>query len=676
MNMSRTAGFAASVISAMLVGMFGTIPAYALNDTNLDDKTNVSENTVAGVDDAMPGNPMSELPGTISEYIPEDATVVSEDLAVTNEGAVLNLETGGTVADPELIGTETTQPDPLAKTNGETFIPVEVSEVRDALGQPVAGAVGFDESHDDAAAENLATVKPAASVARGNVRMTALENSEYGPYWGTYNNTPAFFNADGSLFVQQAKGVVDVSEWQGTIDWTAAKNAGVEGAIIRISYGWNNGFDAQAKRNINECKRLGIPFGVYSYSYAYDADSAAAEGDDIVALLRQAGVSPEDLSYPVFYDLEKWTWTGHTPPADSGTYDGIVNTWYSKLQAAGYTNLSVYSYPVYLETALNSSNIHGKTRWVASYGKTVNFSYSTNDRGWQYTSGGSVPGINGRVDLNAFGNFELSSADSINEVGKRYAEYLGAPIGGIACESGSRCWRIYEKGAVDWSTSTGAHPTWGSIRDKWLVAGANTSRYGLPVSDPTWFSDNGGGWAQDFQYGSLHVAKDSDSVFPVLSGPIRDEYVAQGFQAGFLGWPVSGVESLPGGGSVQRFQHGVIVSDGGRAFRLDGDILSLWEGLGISEVGLPASDTVWWDENGGGWVQQFAHGSIHWTGSTGAVFVEAGPIQREYVAQGFQAGFLGWPVSGVESLPGGGSVQRFQHGEIMYTGQKCVVSKY
>ena len=100
MNMSRTAGFAASVISAMLVGMFGTIPAYALNDTNLDDKTNVSENTVAGVEDAMPGHPMSELPGTISEYIPEDATVVSEDLAVTNEGAVLNLETGGTVADP------------------------------------------------------------------------------------------------------------------------------------------------------------------------------------------------------------------------------------------------------------------------------------------------------------------------------------------------------------------------------------------------------------------------------------------------------------------------------------------------------------------------------------------------------------------------------------------------
>ena len=188
--------------------------------------------------------------------------------------------------------------------------------------------------------------------------------------------------SDGTLFAQQAKGVIDVSEWQGQIDWQKAKNDGVEGAIIRISYGWGNGFDKQALRNISECKRLGIPFGIYSYSYAYDSTTAAYEGDDMVSLLRQAGVQPGDLSYPVFYDLEKWTWPGHTPPTSPSVYDGIVNAWYAKLQAAGYNNLSVYSYTNYLDTALNSANIRNKTRWVASfYGTRTNFSYATNDRG-------------------------------------------------------------------------------------------------------------------------------------------------------------------------------------------------------------------------------------------------------------------------------------------------------
>ena len=85
-------------------------------------------------------------------------------------------------------------------------------------------------------------------------------------------------------------------------------------------------------------------------------------------------------------------------------YDGIVNSWYGKLQAAGYNNLSVYSYTSYLNSALNSSNIHGKTRWVAQYGSTMQYTaFPTNDRGWQYTSSGQISGITGNVDLNAFG---------------------------------------------------------------------------------------------------------------------------------------------------------------------------------------------------------------------------------------------------------------------------------
>lgn len=429
--------FAVAVSAAFVCSMAG-VPAYALTDTNLDEMAGASAGASAitptstdessslqnqpSADDAesMPDNPTKDLPQTVSEAVPDDATVVSEELAVTDDGEVMDLETGVVVTDPQLVGTSDKPADPLAKTDGESFIPVEVAEVKEAMGDAAAEAEPDDAADTEDDGDVAETQRDVADDGAAGVvvRPAALQNNSYGAHWGTYNGTPAFFESDGTLFVQQAKGVIDVSEWQGQIDWQKAKNDGVEGAIIRISYGWGNGFDKQALRNISECKRLGIPFGIYSYSYAYDSTTAAYEGSDMVNLLRQAGVQPGDLSYPVFYDLEKWTWTGHTPPTSPSVYDGIVNAWYAKLQAAGYTNLSVYSYTSYLDTALNSANIRNKTRWVASYGARTNFPFATNDRGWQYTSQGTVAGIQGSVDLNAFGNKTYEASHDVTSMTK------------------------------------------------------------------------------------------------------------------------------------------------------------------------------------------------------------------------------------------------------------------
>lgn len=393
----------ASVAAMAMLGAVCVTPASALADVNADaDASGVRSATSAtrpvanGVTvadetaaDAMPDNPDAELPDKVSAEISDDATVVSEQYAATPEGELKDIETGETVTDPKIVGTESKQPDPLAKTDGESFIPVSAADVKEKV-----AANGGDVN----------AVSSKTRAANASVKLAALQNNEYGAHWGTYNGTQAFFDARNNLFAQQAKGVIDVSAWQNTIDWQAVKNAGVEGAIIRLSYGWGNGFDVQAKRNISECKRLGIPFGVYVFSYAESAADGASEGADVVDLLRQAGVNPGDLSYPVFYDLENWTYTGHRSPTSPSVYDGIVNSWYGKLQAAGYNNLSVYSYTSYLNSALNSSNIHGKTRWVAQYGSTMQYTaFPTNDRGWQYTSSGQISGITGNVDLNAFG---------------------------------------------------------------------------------------------------------------------------------------------------------------------------------------------------------------------------------------------------------------------------------
>ena len=381
-------------IAATGLALGGALPADAaqLHDVNMDAVTQVrSISGTDGAENTMPGNPEAELPDTIAQSIPDDAEVVSEDHALTADGTLKDLATGKTITDPNLVGTQSSQPDPLAKTDGASFIPVEVDAVRTKI-----------ENASEAQSDAGLSAETARS--KATVRLASLPNNEYGAYWGTYNGTPAFFESNGNLFVQQAKGVIDVSEWQGDIDWAKAKSAGVEGAIIRISYGWGNGYDKKALRNISECKRLGIPFGIYMYSYAENSGNAASEGADVASLLRKAGVNPNDLQYPVYYDLEAWSWTGHAHPTSSAVYDGIVNAWFSQLRNAGYSNLAVYSYTSYLNNELNSSNIHAKTRWVAQYGSRMGYTaWSSNDRGWQYSSSVRVNGISGSVDVNAFG---------------------------------------------------------------------------------------------------------------------------------------------------------------------------------------------------------------------------------------------------------------------------------
>ena len=385
MKIATTASVVAMTVSVAVV------PAYAMQDIAIEDTPSSFAATVDDAQDSsnsMPDNPNATLPETVSENISDDSTVVSENLAVTPEGDVQNIETGETVTDAQLVGTQSQQPDPLAKTDGESFIPVSASDVKDAVEQSVKQSV------EQSSSKNGATVK-----------LAKFDGNDYGAHWGTYNNTKAFFDYRNNLFVQQAKGVIDVSSWQGDIDWAKAKADGVEGAIIRLGFGWGNDADAKAQRNINECKRLGIPFGIYWYSYAEDASGSRQEGNDVVSKLRQFGVRPNDLKYPVYYDLESWTWTGHTPPNDPNVYNGIVNAWYGALQSGGYQNLGVYSYTSYLQGPLNNANIYAKTRWVAQYGPQMEFTaFGTNDRGWQYTSSGQINGISGSVDMNAFGN--------------------------------------------------------------------------------------------------------------------------------------------------------------------------------------------------------------------------------------------------------------------------------
>lgn len=488
----------ATALSAVaLTASVAVAPAYALQDIAIEDAVAQSGSVTAdnGVvmqsddqsddqtgdqqsQDSMPDNPNAKLPDNVSDEISDDATVISEDLAATPEGEVKNIETGEIVTDPTLVGTKDQQPDPLAKTNGESFIPVSAEDVKNA-------------------------------VADANVQLSKFESNEYGAHWGTYNNSKAFFDYQNNLFVQQAKGVIDVSGWQGDIDWAKAKADGVEGAIIRLGYGEGNNADKKAQRNISECKRLGIPFGIYWYSYADTPALAKEEGTDVVAKLKQFGVNPSDLAYPVYYDLEKWTWEGHQPPTDPNVYNNIVNNWYSALQSAGYKNLSVYSYTSYLQGPLNHADIYAKTTWVAQYGARMGFdSFPTGSRGWQYTSSGKVDGISGNVDMNAFGNKEYESLINL-------------------------LWVVRDE---DIAVGASVNAPYTDLEYKWQSYNVNTGKWKTIAN---WNSANWAGWSDDVGTYWLHLeVRDAASKTSVGEKTIAFAYVpgSKRINATYAGW--------------------------------------------------------------------------------------------------------------------------------------------
>lgn len=178
--------------------------------------------------------------------------------------------------------------------------------------------------------------------------------------------------------------VIDVSTHQGIIDWAKVKASGVDGAIIRCGYGSDiaSQDDKQWKRNADECTRLGIPFGTYLYSYAKTTAQAKSEAEHVLRL-----VKGYNLSYPIYYDLEEaWTESGAIERAK--VFGDII-------EAAGYWC------GVYANKSWWTNHLVGLERfvkWVAQYNSvcTYNGSYDM----WQYTSSGSIPGVNGNCDVN------------------------------------------------------------------------------------------------------------------------------------------------------------------------------------------------------------------------------------------------------------------------------------
>lgn len=185
---------------------------------------------------------------------------------------------------------------------------------------------------------------------------------------------------------------IDVSAWQGTIDWAKVKSQ-IDFAIIKLgNIGDNTKFwnDDRFERNYNECVRLGIPVGVYVYSYTNKLENIEACANETVKYL--AG---RKLQLPVYIDMED----AEIAVEGKDNLTKMIFKFNEVIEKAGYW-AGVYANRNWYDNYLNKEEVKKRfTTWIAHYGISED-KYKGEYDIMQYTSSGKVNGINGNVDMN------------------------------------------------------------------------------------------------------------------------------------------------------------------------------------------------------------------------------------------------------------------------------------
>lgn len=189
---------------------------------------------------------------------------------------------------------------------------------------------------------------------------------------------------------------IDVSKWNGEIDWEIVKAEGVDFAIIRCGYrGSSSGWlieDPYFYQNLTGAKKAGIKVGLYFFTQATNLVEAVEEASMVVSLLGDT-----KIDYPVFIDTEGAGGNGRADNLDPATRTAVVNAFCQTIQNAGL-DAGVYSGRNWYYNNLVVDEMDAPNIWLAEYRQTP--LYEGRYDMWQYTSSGSVAGIEGRVDLN------------------------------------------------------------------------------------------------------------------------------------------------------------------------------------------------------------------------------------------------------------------------------------
>lgn len=188
---------------------------------------------------------------------------------------------------------------------------------------------------------------------------------------------------------------IDVSKWNKVIDWNKVKDSGVEYAIIRCGYrGSSTGalvLDPYWEFNWSGARAAGVKTGVYFFTQALNETEAVEEASMVISLL-----GGEQTDYPIFIDVEGSG--GRADILDNDTRTKVINAFCNTLTAAGYKS-GVYANKNWFSTKINTYELGNVYKWLAQYNVSTP-TYDGDYNIWQYTSKGSVAGIEGNVDLN------------------------------------------------------------------------------------------------------------------------------------------------------------------------------------------------------------------------------------------------------------------------------------
>lgn len=208
--------------------------------------------------------------------------------------------------------------------------------------------------------------------------------------WGEYNGN--FYNDKGEIVKGAIAKGIDVSKYQGQIDWEKVSKSDVEFVILRCGYGDDikKQDDKYFKRNVAECEKYGIPYGVYLYSYAQNLSMAKSEVKHVLRMIKEANAKPV---YPVYLDMEDNT--QYILP--NKRLAEIADYFCSEMIKNGY-QAGVYANLNWWNTKLTDKSFNQWHRWIAQYNSYCGY------RGfyqmWQFTSTGVVNGVAGDTDIN------------------------------------------------------------------------------------------------------------------------------------------------------------------------------------------------------------------------------------------------------------------------------------
>lgn len=338
----------------------------------------------------------AEQEGALPEEAPEPEAAVEEDVAEPVEPA---REEPAPEAAPELapateepVEAEEESSGPAFYPDGSSFGGHEANSWRFRNGAPV-------ELLEDVDASGL-------SAQAGFVMWTKNSKGEY-------------ISSNGKVIPGAKRRGVDVSEWNGRIDWAKAKADDISFAILRVGgtyYGSKKQYDdSEFLYNAKECERLGIPYGVYFFSTAENALQAWQEANYTIQMLKGRKVT-----LPVYYDLE---WEDIASTSNRTMLANISKVFCNAVEAAGFKP-GVYANLTWWENYLTDSCFNKWDRWVAQYYSSCE--YKGSYRLWQCTSVANVKGFSGGVDLNF--DFTTGSQDkAVTGSGSNPLSYMICP---------------------------------------------------------------------------------------------------------------------------------------------------------------------------------------------------------------------------------------------------------